>query len=35
MTGKITFSQDQSGATCGPRTVKFAVSTNNPATLSP
>ena len=28
MTGKITFSQDQSGATCGPKTVKFAVSTN-------
>jgi hypothetical protein len=27
MSGKITFSQDQSGATCGPRTVKFAVST--------
>ena len=35
MTGKITFSQDQSGATCGPKTVTFAVSTNAPVTLSP
>jgi hypothetical protein len=35
MTGKITYSQDQSGATCGPRTVKFSVSTNAPKTLSP
>jgi hypothetical protein len=26
--GKITFSQDQEGATCGPRTVKFVVSTS-------
>ena len=33
MTGKITFSQDQSGATCGPKTVKFAVSTNPPPSL--
>jgi hypothetical protein len=24
-TGKLTFSQDQEGATCGPKTVKFAV----------
>ena len=32
-TGKITYSQDQSGATCGPRTVKFAVSTNAPTSL--
>ena len=35
MTGKITYSQDQSGATCGPRTVKFAVSTNAPSSLGP
>ena len=35
MTGKITFSQDQSGATCGPKTVKFSVSTNAPSTLGP
>jgi hypothetical protein len=35
MTGKLTFSQDQSGATCGPKTVKFAVSTNAPSTLDP
>lgn len=35
MTGKITFSQDQSGATCGPRTVKFTVSTNAPVSLGP
>ena len=34
MTGKITFSQDQSGATCGPRTVKFTVSTNAPTSLT-
>ena len=24
-TGKLIFSQDQEGATCGPQTVKFAV----------
>jgi hypothetical protein len=35
MTGKITFTQDQSGATCGPKTVKFAVSTNPVASLGP
>jgi len=35
MTGKITFSQDQSGATCGPKTVKFTVSTNAPVSLGP
>jgi hypothetical protein len=35
MTGKLTFTQDQSGATCGPKTVKFAVSTNSSTTVSP
>ena len=35
MTGKITYSQDQSGATCGPKTVKFTVSTNAPVSLGP
>ena len=35
MTGKLTYTQDQSGATCGPRTVKFSVSTNAPTTIGP
>lgn len=35
MTGKITFSQDQLGATCGPQTVKFTASTERPNTLGP
>lgn len=33
MTGKLTFSQDQSGATCGPKTVKFAVTTKPASSL--
>lgn len=34
ITGKITFSQAQSGATCGPKTVKFTASTGNSDSLS-
>jgi hypothetical protein len=30
VSGKITFSQAQNGATCGPRTVNFTVSSNAP-----
>jgi len=34
-TGKITFSQVQSGADCGPRTVKFTATTGRPPSSSP
>ncbi len=35
VTGKITFSQAQSGATCGPQTVRFMATTDRPKSLGP
>jgi len=35
VTGKITFWQVQSGAECGPQTVKFTATTDRPTSLSP
>jgi hypothetical protein len=35
VTGKITFSQDQQGATCGPRTLKFTAAVGTPPSSGP